>query len=45
MAKVLDYNGPAHWLSDREFGNGPGDWGSISDRVIPKIQKVVLDTS
>ena len=26
-------------------GNGPGDWGAISGRVIPKTQKMVLDTS
>ena len=32
-------------LSDRVFANGPGDQGSISGRVIPKTQKVVLDTS
>ena len=24
------------------FANGPEDWGSIPDRVIPKIQKMVL---
>ena len=27
------------------FPNGPGDWGSISGRVIPKTQKIVLDAS
>ena len=27
------------------FANGPGDRGSICGRVIPKTQKVVLDTS
>ena len=27
------------------FVNGPGDQGSISGRVIPKTQKMVLDTS
>ena len=25
------------------FANGPGDWGSIPGRVIPKTQKMVLD--
>ena len=35
---------PAHWSSDSVFANGPGDWGSISGRVIPKTQKIVLDT-
>ena len=29
----------------RVFANGPGDWGSIPGRVIPKIQKMVLDSS
>ena len=35
----------AHWLSGRVFAIDPGDRGSISGRVIPKTQKVVLDTS
>ena len=25
------------------FTNGPGDWGSIQGRVIPKTQKMVLN--
>ena len=29
----------------RMFANGPGDLGSISGRVIPKTQKMVLDAS
>ena len=29
----------------RVFANGPGDRGSIPGRVIPKTQKMVLDTS
>ena len=29
----------------RVFANGPGDLGSIPDRVIPKTQKMVLDAS
>ena len=29
----------------RVFANGPGDRGSIPGRVIPKIQKMVLDAS
>ena len=29
----------------RGFTNGPGDLGSIPDRVIPKTLKMVLDTS
>ena len=33
---------PAHC---RVFANGPGDLGSIPGRVIPKILKMVLDTS
>ena len=32
-------------LMSRVFANIPGDQGSIPDRVIPKTQKVVLDTS
>ena len=27
------------------FANGPGDCGSIPGRVIPKTQKVVLDSA
>ena len=30
-------------LVDRVFTNGPGDWSSISGRVIPKTQKMVLN--
>ena len=33
------------WLNNRVFANGLGEQGSILDRVIPKAQKVVLDTS
>ena len=29
----------------RVFTNGPGDLGSIPDRVIPKTKKMVLDAS
>ena len=29
----------------RVFANGPGDLGSILGRVIPKTEKMVLDTS
>ena len=29
----------------RVFANGPGDQGSILGQVIPKTQKMVLDTS
>ena len=29
----------------RVFASGPRDWGSISGRVLPKTQKVVLDIS
>ena len=32
-------------LVGRVFANGPGDLGSIPDRVIPKTLKMVLDTS
>ena len=36
---------PAHWFRGRVFATGPRDRGSISGRVIPKTQKVVLHTS
>ena len=29
----------------RVFANGPGDLGSITGRVIPKTQKLVLDAT
>ena len=32
-------------LISRVFANGPGDWGSILSRVIPKTQKTVLDAA
>ena len=32
-------------LMSRVFANGPGDWGSIPSRVIPKTQKMVLDAA
>ena len=32
-------------LAVRVFANGPGDLGSIPDRVISKTQKMVLDAS
>ena len=32
-------------LVDRMFAYGPGDRGSIPGGVIPKTQKLVLDTS
>ena len=39
---------PTYWhssvisLVSREFGNGPGDWGSIPGWDTPKTQKMVL---
>ena len=33
------------YVAVRVFANGPGDLGSIPGRVIPKIQKMVLDAS
>ena len=30
-------------LMSRVFANGPGDWGSIPGRVLPKSQKMVLE--
>ena len=32
-------------LMSRVLANGPGDRGSISGRVIPKTQKMVLDAA
>ena len=32
-------------LACRVFANDPGDRGSILGRVLPKTQKMVLDTS
>ena len=32
-------------LAGRVFANGPGDPGSIPGRVMPNIQKMVLDSS
>ena len=32
-------------LMSRVFTNGPEDWGSITGRVIPKTQKMVLDAT
>ena len=32
-------------LMSTVFVNGPGDRGSIPGRVIPKTQKIVLDTA
>ena len=29
----------------RVFFNGPGDWGSISGRFLPKTLKMVLDAA
>ena len=33
------------YFSGRVFANGPGDQGLIPGQVIPKIQKMVLDTT
>ena len=30
---------------NRMFANGPGDWVSVPGRVIPKTQKIVLDSA
>ena len=38
------HNQPIGLLS-RMFASGPGDWGSIPGRVMPKTQKIVLDIS
>ena len=38
-------NKPDIGIMIRVFANGPGDLGSLPDRVIPKTQKMVLDTT
>ena len=38
-------NSRAIGLMSRVFANGPGDWDSIPGWVIPKAQKMVLDSS
>ena len=42
---VIWYNYQAIGLMCRVFANGPEDWGSITGWVIPKTQKMVLDTA
>ena len=32
-------------LMSRVFASGPGDWGSVPGRVIPKTLKMVLDAA
>ena len=47
MAIILLFSLKKPWLISlvgRVFANGPGDLGSISGRVIPKTQKMILDT-
>ena len=41
----LQVSGPLTKWVECLFNNGPGDWGSIPGRVIPKTQKMVLDTA
>ena len=41
---LLNYK-PDIGLAVRVSANGPGDLGSITGRVIPKTQKIVLDVS
>ena len=43
--KFRYYNHLQSGVAVRVFANGPGDLGSISGRVIPKTQKMVLDAS
>ena len=42
---VLTQPIPTRIGCDTRFANGPGNQGSIPDRIIPKIQKTVLNTS
>ena len=34
-----------YWYISRVSTIGPGDWGSILGRVIPKTQKMVIDAT
>ena len=43
--QTLYSSGPDIDMMVRVFANGPGDLGSIPGRVIPKTQKMILDTS
>ena len=49
MKKVLIFKTAlfvlGHWLISRVFAHGPGNRGSIPGRVIPKTQKMVLDSA
>ena len=42
---LIGYLTVAFGLVSRVFTNGPGDLGSMPDRVIPKTQKMVLDVA
>ena len=41
----MDYYELAHWSMARVFINDLGDWSLIPGQVMPKTQKMVLDTS
>ena len=43
--QILNYDNWSIGIMVRVFATGLGEQGSIPDWVIPKIQKVVLDTS
>ena len=42
---LQDYLYMSSGMMVRMFANGPGDLSSITVRVIPKIQKMVLDAA
>ncbi len=42
---IYIYINRAIGLMSRVFANGPGDWGSIPGRVIPKPEKMVPDAN
>ena len=42
---MSSFNKPDIGIMVRVFANGPGDLDSVSGRVIPKTQKMVLDAS
>ena len=42
---IIPWAPPRVHQMNRVFGNGLGDWGSVSDQVIPKTQKMILDAA
>ena len=45
MIKHFYFKNRAIGQTGRVFANGPGDWGSIPGRAIPKTKKLVFDAA